>query len=66
VRRLIKRAYGTLEQVAGEAISATRAASKGNAEDAADHTERAVREVLEWAEQTDCITEVRLFGTGAY
>jgi uncharacterized protein YjbI with pentapeptide repeats len=48
VRRFIKGARGTLEQVAGEAISATRAASKGNAEDAADHTERAVREVLAW------------------
>jgi hypothetical protein len=22
--------------------------------------------IIEWAEQTDCITEVRLFGTGAY
>jgi hypothetical protein len=43
VRRLIKRAHGTLDRVAREAISATRAASEGNAPAAASH---AVLEVL--------------------
>jgi len=48
VRRLIKRAHGTLDQVAREAISATQAASEGNAPAAASHAERAVLEALAW------------------